>query len=329
MRKEELDRRCAEMKARMLAQRAIPPEVSRLSSLVQTVRTTDRQPELVVDVDPEAFRIERPLPLVMSTRRVLRQRGTTSPLIHLGGTESLDIAVGRASVSRALWFMQQLITKCEGAGIKFSVSPKHPATTSAVVDGRSIQIRVKEKTTRIEKPPSAEELARRKIHDSAYWSREYEYLPSGTLYFEILEWHAPRKKWTIPTCPSVEECLESVVTNLQQTSRALRKAEEDRLEQQARWIEEERRRLEAQQRRAEESKRIEELRREAADWSESTRICSYLDAFEEHLSGLECDLSENGDVGRWLAWARKYAFNLNPLNRTTKNAAGEVVVSDL
>jgi hypothetical protein len=318
MRKEEFERRSAEMKARMLAQRAM----GRGGLGPQASQAPRAEPPASPEVTSECFRIDRPHPLISSTRRRLKEQSAYGPLLHLGGTESLDISVGKNSVARALWFMQSLIAKCESTGIRFTVAPKYPLATTAVVDDTPIQVRIREKTNRIEKLPSAQEAARRQIHESQYWSRQYEYSPSGLVYFEIREWHAPRKNWLIPTAPPMDECFESILANLRKTALALKKAEQDRREVEARRREEERRRFEEQQTRAEEAKRIEELRQIAAEWDESVRLGAYLDAFEEHVSTLGCDLSSNTGTGRWLAWAREYSRRLNPLNRTTMDEAG-------
>ena len=318
MRKEEFERRSAEMKARMLAQRAM----GRGGLHMQASQAPKVEHQASPEVAPECFRIDKPHPLISSTRRRLKEEHGYGPLLHLGGTESLDISVGKDSVARALWFMQSLITKCESGGIRFTVAPKYPLATTVVVDDTPIQFRIKEKTNRIEKLPSAQEAARRRIHESQYWSREYEYSPSGLVYFEIREWRAPRKNWLIPTAPPMDACFESILANLRKTALALKKAEQDRREEEAKRREEERRRFEEQQKRAEEAKRIEELRQIAAEWDESVRLGAYLDAFEKHVSGLGCDLSSSTGTGRWLAWAREYSRRLNPLNRTMMDEAG-------
>ena len=87
---------------------------------------------------------------------VMKQRTSFGPLLNFGGTESLDISVGKISADRAMWFMQQVITGCESAGIKVALSPKYPAATNAI-DEKAIQIRIREKTIRSEKPPSSKE----------------------------------------------------------------------------------------------------------------------------------------------------------------------------
>jgi hypothetical protein len=323
MRKEEFERRSAEMKARMLAQKAAGREPMGRGGLhIQAPQAPKAEPQASPDVAPECFRIDRPHPLISSTRRRLKEERAYGPLLHLIGTESLDISVGKNSVARALWFMQSLITKCESAGIRFTVAPKYPLATTAVVEDTPVQVRIKEKTKRTEKLPSTQEAARRQIHESQYWSREYEYSPSGLVYFEIREWRAPRKNWLIPTAPPMDDCFESILANLRKTAQALKKAEQDRREEEAKRREEERRRFEEQQKRAEEAKRIEELRQIAAEWDESVRLAAYLDAFEKHVSTLGCDLSSNTGTGRWLAWARDYSRRLNPISRTTMDEAG-------
>jgi hypothetical protein len=120
----------------------------------------------------------------------------------------------------------------------------------------------------------------------------------------------------------MDECFESTLGNLRKTALALKKAKQDRREEETKRREEERRRFEDQQKRAEEAKRIEELRQIAAEWDESVRLAAYRDAVEKHVSLLGCDLSSNTGTGRWLAWAREYSRRLNPINRTTMDEAG-------
>ncbi|HUB79541.1 MAG TPA: hypothetical protein VMB03_12120 [Bryobacteraceae bacterium] len=135
MRNEELDRRCAEIKARMLAQWA-RSGLSHNVAVKSEVRPAPKQLPAPAEIDPEIFRIEKAHPLIAATKRVLRERSHSGPLVHLGGTESLDISVGKNSAPRALWFMQQLIKKSETAGISISVSLKYPTATSCLTTSR-------------------------------------------------------------------------------------------------------------------------------------------------------------------------------------------------
>jgi len=139
MRKEEFERRSAEMKARMLAQRAAGREpMGRGGLRTQTSQAMKAESLASPEVAPECFRIDRPHPLISSTRSRLKEKRAYGPLLHLGGTESLDISVGKNSVARALWFMQSLITKCESAGIHFTVAPKYPIIKSAPIAKSSL-----------------------------------------------------------------------------------------------------------------------------------------------------------------------------------------------
>jgi hypothetical protein len=62
---------------------------------------------------------------------------------------------------------------------------------------------------------------------------DYKYSPRGIVYFEILEWYAARKKWTIPNLARIDNCFESIVSSLHQTSLPLQQAETQRRKQEA------------------------------------------------------------------------------------------------
>jgi predicted ATPase len=61
------------------------------------------------------------------------------------------------------------------------------------------------------------------------------------------------------------------------------------------------------------SHRAEVLRQQAADWGTAQQISAYAEAMEHASSGK--DAAEIEATAEWVAWARNYAHNLNPLNR--------------
>ena len=196
MTKQELERRCAEMRAKYAGSRneAIPA-----NAVVESRPVTKRAPAppVVTPTIPESdFQIERPHPLVRASRTGLRQvRVDHSNLLDIAGPGRLDLKVSRATLPRALWIMDRFIKRFQVEGIQVESQGR---STAVVVEGKRIPIRIRESVKRFEKPTGGGEYS---------WNR-YSYVPNGVLTFHVLDAWGSAKKYSDSVRSPLEDKLD-------------------------------------------------------------------------------------------------------------------------
>ncbi len=79
--------------------------------------------------------------------------------------------------------------------------------------------------------------------------------------------------------------------------------------------EEERRRQEIVRHREEEKQKREKLEADAHQWRKSENLRDYLNAYEAKLIKERGEIIPGSTEAEWLKWARKYAANLDSLNK--------------
>lgn len=132
MTKRDLERRCAEMKAKYVALRnGATPTAPALPVRVAATRVPPQPAPSVISGSD--FQIERPHPLVRNSRTGLRDvRKEYDILLQIGGPGRLDLTVSRAALPRALWIMDRFIKRFLAEG--FQVEGKD-GTAKVVVEG--------------------------------------------------------------------------------------------------------------------------------------------------------------------------------------------------
>lgn len=170
---------------------------------------------------------------------------------------------------------------------------------------------IREKVTRSEREPSAEEK---------WMFDKWVYTPNGELTFTIDEYWIDKKNWRDRRTKPLEEQLNDIVVGLISASENLRMR---RLEHEA----EERRRQEAALRQQQlelqqqfERDRVAELEAQCSSWLRSRNLRRFLRLCEASLAKAD-QLSPSTDAMRWLEWARMYADSLDPLQNGTVEKA--------
>jgi hypothetical protein len=297
MTKLELERRCAEMRAR----HAGPQERVVQTKIVAPMRAVGRGALPLPSGHASDFHIDRPHPLVRATRAGRRDAFVDSyNLLHFAGPGRLDLRVSLAALPRALWIMDRFLKRFQAEGIQVE---SQGLSTTARVDGADVAIRVRESVHRTVKVTSGPE----------YSYNRYSYVPSGVLTFHLLNEWGSAKKYSDSVRSHLEDQLDSVLTGVRNECKRIKRAEEQRLAWEV--INRFEARVEAarDRERSEMRQRIESLLSDVDCWDKSQRIRLYLAAFRDTLERWAGPIDTEGEVGKWLAWALRYADSIDPL----------------
>lgn len=308
MRPEELDQRCAELKARMAAR-------------YKEVAAPRVGPKLKAPHEPTkgAERVEQTTPHHLPASA---QSGMSRGPVghdgskHLANTHGFDISVSAACRERALSFMTTLLGRLEHAGMRVAVEKlegEKGRATWVYVDNEKIGVRLREVNVRIEREPSASEKKRRERDPTGYWFREYDWKPTGNLAFALLSNGREVKKWSDEPGKRLEDRVNLIIGGLQRTADRERRHREAREAWQQLRAAEEIQRRQSDLARQDIAKRIEDLNRDAELWHQSKRIRAYLLAFQEKMEKWSGPIDSSSETAKWLEWARRYADRLDPL----------------
>jgi hypothetical protein len=307
MTKEELERRCAEMRAKYAATAKQNESARRQAdtpSLVPTGRTRSVAPLLAPQ--SSTYEIDNPHPLIRVTlkgSRGLRPGWRAQePMLVTAGDGRLDLRVGPESFRRALWIMDGFIKRFESVRLRVSVKD-----TSTLVEqsGQVVSIRIREGLQRLDVP--AEE--RKNSWDSKYYWR-----PNGTLNFEIIGHFGRERKYSDSATSRLEQKSDRIVDSILELLEAQRRwAEEQRIAEIMRQHEA-RQEPRRQRQRVELQERAESLMNDVDAWHQSEKIRAYLAVFRARMEKWSGPIDPKTEVGKWLDWATHYADSLDPLN---------------
>ena len=268
-------------------------------------------------------KLDSPHPLVKKTFQALRNTHSDEyGRLHPRDSEYLDIAVGEASIDRALRVMDGLIKAMESRGYSILVAqdtsrgsyyPKW--ITHAVVHEEKIQFRMEEPSTRRSHVPTKDEIK------YGHW-RPNNYVPSGRLNLLIESYIGDgyQKIWTDGDRNPIEGRLNSFISGLIKASEGMKIIRLEREKREREWAEQERRRQEAERRRVEQEKQIRELESFVMTWDKSRKIREFMLAVESELLERQGSIDETSQVSEWISWARKYADTIDPIVQTFKKA---------
>jgi hypothetical protein len=226
----------------------------------------------------------------------------------------LDLRVSKQALHRTLRIMDALIKAMEKRGYQVENDLNQNYGSGALtckqprflVNEERIRFFIREKVTRSEREPTAEEKKKPWMFD------KWVYTPNDELTFTIDEYWIDKRNWKDRKNKPLEEQLNDIVAGLISASESLRVR---RLEQEA----EEQRRQEAALRRYElelrqqlEQERAAQLEAQCTAWLRSRNLRRFLRQCEVSLTNAG-RLSPSNDAVRWLEWARAYADSLDPL----------------
>lgn len=237
--------------------------------------------------------LKNPDPLVVLARNDLKSK---SPSLRTGkqgllvtSSDILKIEVSKASVSRALRFMDTLVKVVKRRGHKIEVGSK----TYVVIDNIKIEIRIREVLKTI------------KISDNIYDTRNY--VPSGEVVFRIDSY--PSKEWRGTKTETLEEKLPTIIAKFEiiaEEAKA-RRIEHRRWQEQQEKIEKKRREL--QKLKDDELQSLKKLLNASTRFHKAQYIRNYIVQFEEYAHRTK---TLNNEKNEWLNWAKEKADWYDP-----------------
>lgn len=234
-------------------------------------------------------------------------------VLRLRQRRCVNLHVSRTHFDAALQLMNRLFGRLSGEGYTFKIDPDGQ-NTRACKDGVGAIVGIRESIREQQRSLTAEEKRRRRLNPDAYISDLTEFVPTGRFILFIEMYYSGNRR----ECPQVKYAsepllLDAFVKRMQTAIPDEKRHEQERAEQQRRWDEERRQREEAERRRVEEQRRVDQLNDLANCWSRGVSLDAFLDAVDAQAIRTGAILDPNGDLARWLAWAREYAARLDPL----------------
>ena len=250
-------------------------------------------------------------PLIKDIKnRVWRENYRYPTLFFPDGIEKKRIMVTKASKDRALRFLNSLFYYLEAIGHEIKMyQQKHDyydrkdKTPNIIIRGQEIEFVIREKMIQYEK---------QREHQ---WESKHSYRASGKLTFEIDSHSATRRIWSDGKKYRLEEYLYDIILNLLMTVRKMNDSDRKAWREEELRIENEKRYMEEEKRRQIELERIQRLESEAANWRKSKEIREYLKASESSICVLHGEYDVGSEYDLWLRWAYAYADRIDPLTK--------------
>lgn len=242
-------------------------------------------------------RLSNPDKLISAAKNDLMQKRNFGYRDGLSNTygSNLHISVSQENVSRALRFMDTFIKACEKRGHKIET---YSDKTCLVVEGKEIQINLREKLKKIPKPSNMS------------W-QEYDFVPSGILLFNARIRYSNVELVKDGKLP-IETQLSKLIAKLELEGKRL---VEERIMLEKTWAEQrERKRIEDEikERRDKEVADFKQLLQNSKQWQEAETMRNYINEVEAKAGNKITEELKN-----WLAWARKKADWYDPLIKSS------------
>jgi hypothetical protein len=271
---------------------------------------------------PVPATVENPHPLIRRTEVYLKRTGARDPdATALPAEAVLDIAATPPCADRALKIMDTILKALEARGHTVGVRERAPVAqagsggtvtsyeTYALIRDEPVEFGLMERFDTIEIPAPPPSRSR----ESTSWSLPRplrERIPNGRLMLYIrAEYGDHRQSWTDGKRQALEACLASFVTALEDTAefRRLQEIERQRKAVEAeaqhqRWVAE-------QERQARQKALVEDLEKRTARWFKVQEARQLIKAVELCLAP-PTDAAAVTATLRWLAWARRWADEL-------------------
>ena len=266
------------------------------SPLIILQRQIESDPKLTLTISEE---LVMPDILIKETQQIFKQREhfqrSNSPNRRYPSGDTLNITVSPENLSRALLFMDAFIKLLKARGHNIIVEGR---STSVIVGGEKIEIRLREKNKRVEVNPEAQYS----------WDR-YRTESSGLLCFSLQGRFSHQNKEWVDGKQKIEVMLSQILAKLELESKE-RKEYQDRLEAaQAKREEEKQIKEELQSRKNKELADFKGLLIKARRLHQANVIRAYIDQVESKAMQEEKMTEE---LQNWIDWSRKKADWIDP-----------------
>jgi len=269
---------------------------------------------------PKALR--NPHPLIARSLEILEYSSPNDlGVLDVSSVECLDIKVSPSSLKRALRIMQALIQELVVSGSSFEGSERG---INIVIEGERLQIGISEIIESEKVQPEENQL--KGSYHFGHSRFEYKRRASSRLCLTIHDtthlWDVNlRNNWRDTSKKSLEDQLDSFLVALFQRAglyreKRLREAEKERQRQERKKQEQ----LEAdrlEQLKADikkERRRVKQLIADSSNYFLSKQVREFIAAVETAWNDGDTTYSVEGDLARWLQWAKEQADRLDPLS---------------
>lgn len=256
-------------------------------------------------------------PIVSATATLEREneRPGLSPDYWEQRRKALDLRVSKAARRRALLLAQAVLKGAERRDFRARLSKERDGGPVIEVLGEEIGLRIRERSRRIEREWTPEELRRRRLDPAYRPVGRYEHVPSGAF---ILEFFTDHGSWVAGEIKDekgapLESKLNQVMVKLVELAvqrRAQKEEERRRREQEA---EEQHRRWEEEARRQKEEKRRKCLLDQIENWRHAREIREFVSLVAGELQARKYQEEDERRVSEWISWAHAAADALDPL----------------
>lgn len=145
---------------------------------------------------------------------------------------------------------------------------------------------------------------------------EVDYLPTTLFTLQLqplwLNDSCVRRTWKDTPDKPLELQLDGIASGLTKYAAKAREVRLERAAQERERAAEQERQLERQRQQAAEQERRAQLERDAEAWHRAELVRRYVAAVETEALSLQGPIDSEGELGRWLAWARQHADRIDP-----------------
>jgi len=269
-------------------------------------------PQHLIQVPDE---LTEPHPLVGRTGRALRRRKPDERgLLHPSLKRALDVHVTKASLDRTLRILDALVRALEARDCPIMFPVEGPNRTVVAIDGEEIGISLEEKIDQSLIPEPKSALPHRLEYSFLRPSPRYRYTATGLLVLRITDrdLRNVRRAWKDGKRQRLDRQLNRFIVGLvaaaEEKKADRRRAEESRKAHE-KWVREE---AERQQRRWEQERKVQRLEQDLGSFTKSRHVREYIEAFRASAAARGATIDPDGELGRWLNWATRYADRLDP-----------------
>lgn len=230
----------------------------------------------------------------------------------------LGFRVSPNNLSRALRIFDCIIKWFESKGFRYTINEGGYREAYFTIYDEKMEFAINENSVRKDHVPTKKEL-----EENAKWSYytfpKWDYTPSGKLSLTINTWGGKgiKKKWTDTATKSIEDQINSFISNIFQIAYLKKQESLRREEEKRRWMLEQERLEEEKKRREIEKQKLMALENQAAQWEKSKQLRNFIDEVEKRASKMSLSIEKTEQIKQWLMWAREHADNLDPLHEET------------
>jgi hypothetical protein len=209
--------------------------------------------------------------------------------------------------------LEAICRACEQRGFPITTNQGDRAETQVLVLGENLAFKLEEAIYQKENVEYAKAKRDRPFPFFSSSIERYTYSPSGKLRLRLTSWIPGnvRQQWGDGVRRRVESLLNEFMVGLVAAAYALSSWRKQREAEERRRIAEEQRRELLRQWTEQEAARGRDLEELAQRWRLSERIRSFVQSLRQELTQ-SGRIPLDGQMERWLKWAKKYADKLDP-----------------